>query len=278
MHDAFRARTLCRPAAVAVAVMTGRYRLLSGLLGGLPIVALLAVWYLVTGPLALVPSFKFPSPEDAYVSLSDLLSPGYAGATLLGHILSSVGLVLLGFAAATLTGVPLGLLMGWNRWVDAYLNPIFQIIRPIAPIAWIPLTILWFGLGTPAKVFVIWLAAFSPALINTHTGIRNINPVLVEAARVNGATTARLLWDVAIPSALPTIFTGLRISLQACWMVLVAAELVGSFTGLGHIMIIATRDLDPGMILIAMVCVAALGVVMSKLLTLIEREVVPWRR
>ena len=261
-----------------VAGMTSRYRLLSGLLGSLPIIAMLVVWYLVTGPLGLVPSFKFPSPEDAYVSLSDLLSPGYAGATLFGHILSSLGLVLLGFAAATLTGVPLGLLMGWNRRVDAYLNPIFQIIRPIAPIAWIPLTILWFGLGTPAKVFVIWLAAFSPALINTHTGIRNVNPILVEAARVNGATTARLLWDVAIPSALPTIFTGLRISLQACWMVLVAAELVGSFTGLGHIMIIATRDLDPGMILIAMVCVAALGVVMSKLLTLIEREVVPWRR
>lgn len=258
--------------------MTMRSRLLPGLIGSLPILALLILWYLVTGPLALVPSFKFPSPEDASVAFSDLLNPGYAGATLFGHILSSLELVLLGFAAAILTGVPLGLLMGWNRWVDAYLNPIFQIIRPIAPIAWIPLTILWFGLGMSAKVFVIWLAAFSPALINTHTGIRNINPVLIEAARVNGAATAQMLWDVAIPSALPTIFTGLRISLQACWMVLVAAELVGSFTGLGHIMIIATRDLDPGMILVAMVCVAALGVLMSKLLTLIEHKVVPWRR
>lgn len=258
--------------------MIGRYAILRSLMGGAPVVAMFVIWYLVTGPLGLVPSFKFPSPEDAFVSLSDLLKPGYAGATLPGHILSSVGLVLLGFAAAILTGVPLGLMMGWNRLADAYLNPIFQIIRPIAPIAWIPLTILWFGLGTSAKVFVIWLAAFSPALINTHTGIRNVNPVLIEAARVHGASTARLLWDVAIPSALPTIFTGLRISLQACWMVLVAAELVGSFTGLGHIMIIATRDLDPGMILISMVCVAALGVVMSKILTMIEREVVPWRR
>lgn len=248
------------------------------LVGTALIVLLIVAWYLATGPLELVPPVKFPSIEDAYDALMQLVQPGYAGATLMGHIESSVGLVMLGFAAATLTGVPLGLLMGWNRLADAYLNPIFQIIRPIAPIAWIPLTILWFGLGTTAKIFVIWLAAFSPALINTQTGIRNVNPTLIEAAKVYGASGRRLLWEVAIPSALPTIFTGLRISLQACWMVLVAAELVGSFTGLGHIMIIATRDLDAGMIFVAMVCVAALGVLMSMILTQIERRAMPWRR
>lgn len=242
------------------------------------IIALLAFWYLATGPLELVAPIKFPSISDAYAAFRLVLSPGYAGSTLLAHVGSSLGLVLLGFAAAILTGVPLGLLMGWNRMADAYLNPIFQIMRPIAPIAWIPLTILWFGLGVSAKVFVIWLAAFSPALINTHTGIRNINPVLVEAARVHGASTWQLLRDVVIPNALPTIFTGLRISLQACWMVLVAAELVGSFMGLGYIMINATRDLDPSMIFVAMVTVALLGVLMNAALTIIERRVMPWKR
>jgi NitT/TauT family transport system permease protein/taurine transport system permease protein len=247
------------------------------LIGGALVVVLLAAWYLATGPLALVSSLKFPSPGDTYESLMQLVHPGYGGATLAGHIESSLGLVLLGFGAATLTGVPLGLLMGWSRLADAYLNPPFQILRPIAPIAWIPLTILWFGLGATAKIFVIWLAAFSPALINTHTGIRNVSPTVIEAARVHGASSWRLLWDVALPGALPNIFTGLRISLQACWMVLVAAELVGSFTGLGHIMIIATRDLDSGMIVVAMACVAILGVAMSLVLTRIERRVIPWR-
>ncbi|HVL09505.1 MAG TPA: ABC transporter permease [Burkholderiaceae bacterium] len=255
-----------------------RHRRMRWLVGGGLVVVLVAFWYLATGPLELVAPIKFPSIPDAYAAFRLALSPGYAGSTLLAHVGSSLGLVLLGFAAAILTGVPLGLLMGWNRMADAYLNPIFQIMRPIAPIAWIPLTILWFGLGISAKVFVIWLAAFSPALINTHTGIRNINPVLVEAARVHGASTWQLLRDVVIPNALPTIFTGLRISLQACWMVLVAAELVGSFMGLGYIMINATRDLDPSMIFVAMVTVALLGVLMNAALTVIERRVMPWKR
>jgi ABC-type nitrate/sulfonate/bicarbonate transport system permease component len=140
------------------------------------------------------------------------------------------------------------------------------------------LTILWFGLGTTAKVFVIWLAAFAPVVINTQTGVRNVEPVLIAAARAHGATGRTILLDIVIPGALPTIFTGLRISLQACWMVLVAAELVGSFAGLGHIMIIATRDLNPGMIVVAMAGVAMLGVLFTALLSFIERQVTPWRR
>jgi NitT/TauT family transport system permease protein/taurine transport system permease protein len=114
-------------------------------------------------------------------------------------------------------------------------------------------------------------------VINTQTGVRNVEPVLIAAARAHGASRWRILIDVVIPGALPTIFTGLRISLQACWMVLVAAELVGSFAGLGHIMIIATRDLNPGMIVVAMASVAVLGVLFTAILSLVEREVTPWR-
>ena len=249
------------------------------IVSGRSIALLLLVWYLVTGPLGLLSSLKFPSPLDAYESLAQLvLPPGYADGTLVQHILSSVALVLMGFLVAIGTGVPLGVLMGRNALVDAYVNPVFQIIRPIAPIAWIPLTILWFGLGTGAKLFVIWLAAFAPALINTYTGVRNIDTTLIQAARVHGALRKQMLFDVVIPGALPSIFTGLRTSLQACWMVLVAAELVGSFVGLGHIMIIATRDLNSGMIFVAMICVALLGVLMSAGLTYVERWAIPWRR
>ena len=194
------------------------------------------------------------------------------------HVLASIQLVLTGFIAASLTGLPLGLLMGLSRPAYFFFNGIFQIMRPIAPIAWIPLTILWFGLGATAKVFVIWLAAFAPVVINTQTGVRNVEPVLIAAARAHGALGRTILFDIVIPGALPTIFTGLRISLQACWMVLVAAELVGSFAGLGHIMIIATRDLNPGMIVVAMAGVATLGVLFTATLSFIERQVTPWRR
>jgi ABC-type nitrate/sulfonate/bicarbonate transport system permease component len=247
-------------------------------IGGATAVLLVLAWYLSTGPLELLTPVQFPSPEDAYDSFAQLLDPGYAGATLVGHVVSSVELVLLGFAVAVATGVPLGLLMGRSRIANAYLNVIFQLIRPIAPIAWIPLTILWFGLGTAAKVFVIWLAAFAPIVINAITGARNIDPLLVAAGKVHGASRRQVLFGIVIPGSMPTIFTGLRISLQACWMVLVAAELVGSFTGLGHIMIIATRDLNSGMIFIAMACVSILGVLLSFGLAQIEHWVIPWRR
>jgi taurine transport system permease protein len=246
--------------------------------GGVSVIGLLALWYVLTEATGIVTPIQFPSPTDAWDSLAQLLGRGYADGTLARHVGSSLSLVLIGFAIAAGTGVPLGLLMGRNRLAEAFFNPVFQLLRPIAPIAWIPLTILWFGLGTPAKLFVIWLASFAPAVINTYTGVRNIDPVVVAAARVHGAGRMRMLFDVVIPAALPTIFTGLRLSLQACWMVLVAAELVGSITGLGHIMIIATRDLNPGMIFIGMVSVAVLGVLLTLLLALIERMVIPWRR
>lgn len=246
-------------------------------IGGL-ICALLVCWYLTTETLALVRPIQFPSPRDVYDSLVQISTKGYAGGTLLTHIVESSRLVLLGFVLASATGIPLGLLMGRSEIAHSYLNAMFQMIRPIAPIAWIPLTIIWFGLGTIAKLFVIWLAAFAPTLINTSAGARNISPLLFAAAKAHGATPRWILTDVVIPGAMPSIFTGLRISLQACWMVLVAAELVGSFVGLGHVMIIATRDLDPSMILIAMVCIATLGMLFSLLLNVVEYLVIPWRR
>lgn len=271
------AMTAIPPAAAAPAPSRRRRLSLRWLVSGASVAALLLAWYLATGPLELLSAMQLPSPADAYDALLEIAGAGYADGTLWQHIVASTGLVLYGFAAAALTGVPLGILMGRSRLVEAYVNPVFQIVRPIAPIAWIPLTILWFGLGTSAKVFVIWLAAFAPTVINTHTGVRNIDDTLLQAARVNGAAGRLMLLDVVVPGALPSIFTGLRTSLQACWMVLVAAELVGSFVGLGHVLIIATRDLNSGMILVAMAAVAAMGMLMSALLAQVERKVMPWK-
>ncbi len=274
--DRSAAMTVARPPMNPPAPARRRLSL-RWLVSGASVAALLLAWYLATGPLELLSAVQLPSPADAWDALREIAGEGYADGTLLQHIAASTGLVLYGFAAAALTGVPLGILMGQSRLVEAYVNPVFQIVRPIAPIAWIPLTILWFGLGTSAKVFVIWLAAFAPTVINTHTGVRNIDGTLLQAARVNGAAGRLMLLDVILPGALPAIFTGLRTSLQACWMVLVAAELVGSFVGLGHVLIIATRDLNSGMIVVAMATVAVMGMLMSALLAQVERKVMPWK-
>lgn len=238
---------------------------------------LFVCWILATSTFHLIAPVRFPSPGDVRDAFVQLTSIGYADANLSEHILSSVRRVLLGYAIAIVTATPLGIFMGLSRIADGIINPVFQLLRPIPALAWIPLAILWFGVGTDAQVFVIALAAFAPLVINTYTGVRIVNPLLVAAARVHGATTMDVITQVVIPSAMPMIFTGLRISLQVCWMALVAAELVGSTSGLGHIMIYGERDINSAMIAAGMICVTVMGAIMTGVLSLVERRVMPWR-
>jgi len=240
-------------------------------------VFLFICWYLATGVFHLIAPVRFPSPLDVYQAFVQLVGIGYADADLRTHVIDSLRRVLLGYAFAIVTAIPLGIAMGLSRSIDGIVNPVFQLLRPIPALAWIPLAILWFGLGTEAQVFVIALAAFAPLVINTYTGVRTVSPTLVAAARVHGASAYDVLIGVVIPSALPMIFTGLRISLQVCWMALVAAELVGSESGLGHIMIIGERDLNSAMIAAGMICVTVLGASLTVGLSIVERQVMPWR-
>lgn len=148
------------------------------------VMAALAIWF---GSSALIDTSRFPTPGDVYAAGLQLLTTGYAGGTLLMHTLHSMKLALLGFVFGVACGFPLGLIMGYARAIEALVNPIFFFIRPIPPLAWIPLAIVWFGLGDSAKIFVIWFSAFVPILINTYTGVRSVDPTLLAAARVYGA-------------------------------------------------------------------------------------------
>lgn len=232
------------------------------------------VWFALAGSLD---PMRFPTPTVVWDSLRQLLGPGYAGGTLLAHTLVSIKLALLGFVVATVTAVPLGLAMGCNRVVEAAVEPIVALIRPIPPLAWIPLAILWFGLGDGAKIFVIWFTAFVPTLINTFLGVRRLDRAVLSAARTLGANRRTLLVDVVIPGAAPYIFAGLRISLQASWMALVAAELIGAFFGLGRVLMMAAQDIHPGMIVVAMAMVGLAGAAMTGLLAALERRCLTWR-
>src|SRR5258708_28070223 len=128
----------------------------------------------------------------------------------------------MGFAAEVTIGVPLGMLMGWKRRAEALINPVFLLLRPIPPLAWIPLAIVWLGLGDAAKVLVIWFAAFVPAVINSYAGVRSIEPHLVEAARSLGVNRAMLIREVLFPGALPLVFTRLPLALHTCSTTLVS--------------------------------------------------------
>jgi ABC-type nitrate/sulfonate/bicarbonate transport system permease component len=240
-------------------------------------VLVFVAWYFATESAHLISPGRFPSPSDVWLAWHQIISgDGYAGGVLLDHILQSCRIILGGFGIAVVSGVPLGLLMGASKDFEAFFGPIFSLLRPIPPLAWIPLSILWFGLGDEAKIFIVWLSAFVPSVINSDAGIRNIDPVLIEAAKVHGASRWSLLKSVIIPGALPMIMTGMRLSLQVCWNALVAAELVGSFHGLGHLLNIASLDLYPGMILLAMAIVAVLGRLMTAALSLVEKRLFRW--
>lgn len=246
------------------------------LVGTATICALLALWFVLTTLTDTISAGRFPPPEDVWLAGRQITFKGYANALLYVHLLHSLRLVTLGFLFAISVGVPLGILMGWSRRAEALLNPVFLVIRPIPPLAWIPLAILWLGLGDAAKIMVIFFAAFVPAVINSYTGVRSIESPILEAARMLGTPRPALVREVIVPAALPAIFTGLRLSLQAAWTTLVAAELVGAVAGLGRILNVAQQDIYPGMILFAMVWVAILGYLTTALLGWVERRSLPW--
>ncbi|MBV1703015.1 MAG: ABC transporter permease [Hyphomicrobiales bacterium] len=239
--------------------------------------ALVVAWFVLTTVTGLISSGRFPDPFATWAAMRQLVSPGYAGSTLVVHVVHSLTLVLGGFMLASTLGVSLGLLMGWSRKAEAFINPIFLLLRPIPPLAWIPLAILWLGLGDAAKIMVIVIAAFVPNVINTSTGVRTIEKTVFEASQMLGTPRWRFVGEVLIPASLPAIFTGLRLSLQAAWTTLVAAELVGALAGIGLVLNVAQQDIYPAMILSAMFVVGVLGWLMTLLLGFVERRALAWR-
>lgn len=247
-------------------------------LGLLTIGVAILIWWLLTSITGLVSPARFPTLGEVQVALVQITTEGYGNGLLHQHILHSLKLVLMGFTVAVLVGVPLGLLMGYSRKAESLINPAFLLLRPIPPLAWIPLAIVWLGLGDAAKILVIFVAAFVPSVINSYTGVRNIDTPVLEAAQMLGIRGSKLVFDVLIPGAFPMIFTGLRLSLQASWTTLVAAELIGALYGLGSILNQGAQDIYPAMILVAMVFVGICGAVTTAILGHIESRAMPWRR
>jgi NitT/TauT family transport system permease protein/taurine transport system permease protein len=269
-----------RPAPVAAPGPAGRApRALATRLGtvALTLAIVLVLWHLVTAALGIVSPARFPTPAEVALALQQIAFDGYSNGRLHEHVLRSVLLVTMGFTVAASVGVALGLAMGASRAVEACVNPIFLVLRPIPPLAWIPLAIVWLGLGDAAKMMVIFVSAFVPSVINSYTGVRQIDKPIFEAAAMLDITGWRYWREVLIPGALPSIFTGLRLSLQASWTTLVAAELVGAVTGLGQILNQAAQDIYPAMILVGMISVALCGWLMTLGLGWLEGRVMPWK-
>jgi taurine transport system permease protein len=243
----------------------------------LALVVVLALWHALTAVFGIISPARFPTPAEVASALQQIVVEGYSNARLHEHVLRSVLLVTMGFVVASSIGVVIGLAMGASRAAEAFINPIFLLLRPIPPLAWIPLAIVWLGLGDAAKLMVIFVSAFVPSVINSYTGVRQIDRPIFEAAAMLDVKGWRYWREVLIPGALPSIFTGLRLSLQASWTTLVAAELVGAVAGLGTILNQGAQDIYPAMILVGMISVALCGWAMTQGLGWIEQRVMPWK-
>jgi taurine transport system permease protein len=245
--------------------------------GWATVLSAVLAWWLLTAVTGIVSPARFPAPREVWEALGQITTEGYGNGRLHQHVLHSLQLVAMGFGVAVAVGVPLGLLMGHSCRAEALINPAFLLLRPIPPLAWIPLAIVWLGLGDAAKILVIFVAAFVPSVINSYTGVRNIEVSVLEAAQMLGIRGWKLVSEVLVPGAFPMIFTGLRLSLQASWTTLVAAELIGALYGLGSILNQGAQDIYPAMILVAMVGVAVCGGLTTALLARLEAVVMPWR-
>jgi NitT/TauT family transport system permease protein/taurine transport system permease protein len=240
-------------------------------------IVLLLVWHAATVGTGLVSPARFPAPLEVASALQQIAVEGYSNGRWHEHVLRSVLLVTMGFLFSSSIGVMLGLAMGASRKIETFVNPIFLLLRPIPPLAWIPLAIVWLGLGDAAKIMVIFVAAFVPSVINSYTGVRQIEKPIFEAAAMLDVSGWRYWREVLIPGAMPSIFTGLRLSLQAAWTTLVAAELIGAIAGLGQILNQAAQDIFPAMIMVGMLSVALCGWLMTLALGWIEARATPWR-
>jgi ABC-type nitrate/sulfonate/bicarbonate transport system permease component len=243
------------------------------------LVAVVALWQLVSSS-SLFVHRVIPSPWETVLSIKTLSLAGLPqGYRLITHIEESLYRVLSGFSLALLVAIPLGIIMGWSKVLRELVTPLVEILRPIPPLAWIPLAIFWFGIGLKSAVFIIFLGAFFPILLSTVSGVLSVDTLLIEAARTLGARRRDIYVKILIPGATPAIYTGARIGMGIAWMTLIAAEFTGvkSGYGLGY-MIMVARDIQrPDHIVAGMIIIGVIGYTLDICLRGIEHTLLRWR-
>lgn len=234
--------------------------------------AVIAGWYLIsTFALDRTTRALLPPPQEVLKAAWELGNSG----ELWIHLRDSLKREFVAFLWATIS-IPLGIAMGWWKAVEEQVDPLVEVLRPVPPLAWIPLSILWFGIGDTQNQFIIFLGCFFPILLNTIAGVKGVEPNLVRAARCLGASEGRILWRVVLRAALPQIITGIRVGLGVGWMALVAAELVGANSGLGFLINDARTVLRTDYVIVGMAAIGVVGLVIDRAIRFAGARLLPW--
>lgn len=228
--------------------------------------------------LGLIDAKLLPPPSEIFETLIYKIGNKVPDGNVLGvNILASLQVALSGFLVAIVIGVPLGLVMGWWTYADRFLRPIFELIRPVPPIAWIPLVVVWMGVGLKAKALIIFFTAFVPCVINSYTGIKLTSKTLIDVSRTFGAPNWLIFFKIGVPSSLPMVFAGIRVALGNSWSTLVAAEMLAASAGLGYMIQVGRTVARPDIVIVGMVVIGAIGALLSAVLSRCEKYFLRWK-
>ena len=238
----------------------------------LPLAGVALIWHL-----AAINSTTLPTPLAVVQKIIYMASHDVAEKPLYEHIFASVYRMAIGLVIGIVLGVPFGIYMGWNRFFEAGAKPLFETFRMIPSLSWIPLSIIFFGTSEMGKIFIIIIAAFPPAVLNSWRGVRLVDKDMVSAAKILGANNLTIMRTVIFPSALPSIFAGIQYSVSISWMCILAAELVAAGEGLGYLTYYGMEIPDMAMIAAGMLIIGVVGFLISLGLRRLEKVVAPWK-
>jgi len=239
-------------------------------------IALIALWFLATSTGWVKPLF-LPSPFAVYDKFISAMTDGVANSTLAEHAMASLTRVFSAFFLACVTAVPIGILMGVNRYARGIFDPPIEFYRPLPPLAYLPLIIIWFGIGEFPKILLIYLAIFAPMAIAARAGVRSVSIEQIHAAYAMGGTRMQIVWHVILKAAMPEIFTGLRIGIGVGWTTLVAAEMVAADRGLGFMVLNAAQFLASDIVIMGIIVIGVFAFAFDLLVRYVEKFAIPWK-
>lgn len=240
-------------------------------------ILLFFLWWLSTYLGWIQPAYFLPAPGTVIQRATEVFNEDYAGGTLLEHTWWSLYRVFTAFFFACATAIPIGIAMGVNRVVRGIFDPPIEFYRPIPPLGYLPLTIIWLGIEDTQKIVLIFLAIFAPMALSARAGVRSVTIEQIHAAYSMGASRWQVVRDVILPAAVPEILTGMRIGIGFGWTTLVAAEMVAAEQGLGHMVLSAADFLDTDIVILGVVIIGLIAYLFDLFMRYLEKTLVPWK-
>lgn len=248
----------------------------SGMISTVTAIVLVLGWFVITNIGWVKPLF-LPSPQAVWGKFILAATEGVSNSTLAQHTMASLSRIFGAFFLACITAIPIGILMGTNRVVRGIFDPPIEFYRPLPPLAYLPLVIIWFGIGESSKILLIYLAIFAPMAISARAGVRSVSIEQIHAAYAMGATRMQIVWHVILKAAMPEIFTGMRIGIGVGWTTLVAAEMVAATRGLGFMVLNAAEFLASDTVIMGIIVIGLFAFCFDLLMRYVERLLLPWK-